>query len=218
MRIVKNEIFYHIQKVQTWNIGQTIFTDYKNNHYFNYFNLYGHNYENEATGKAFASNFIADKMLEYLKSGNKDKSLEPHFSYDSYETIELLNDIIRNYTRYLREFLFEEVRQEYFPNYPSRIRGIFVIPNKDSINYWKKTIGATNGVVFEIELTGKIYEANHSLIKLTTNSFNWIRQQAFRYWIGENVDDDIIKNECVFEGIVKITRIVSEDEYGIIFE
>ena len=61
---------------------------------------------------------------------------------------------------------------------------------------------------FKVELSGKIHEANHTHIKLTTNSFNGIRQQAFRYWMAEDWNSNQIGDECIFEGFLKVNNMV----------
>jgi len=210
MELISKKTYYHIQRKQIWNVGESHFIGNEVNNYFNYFDKNGHNYEDKHSGKLFNPNYIADCMLQYIETGYKDPSVSPFFSYDSAETIRLLRDIIWNYSRYLREILFEEVRQEFFPSYPSRKKGIWVISKKEHIPYWIKTIGATtdDSVVFEVELSGKIHEANHTHIKLTTNSFNGIRQQAFRYWMTEDWNSNQIGDECIFEGFLKVNNMV----------
>jgi len=216
MEIVKNQPFYHIQRNRTWNVGQTYFIGQEKNNYCKYFDLYAHNYEDKKSGIPFHPNLIADSMLEYLETGEKNPTIAPYFSFDSSETIRLLRDIIWNYSRYLREALFEEVRQEFFPSYPSRQKGAWVISKKEHIPYWLKTLGASSdSVVFEVELSGKIHEANHSHIKLTTNSFNGIRQQSFTYWMAEKGLQDYIGDECIFEGFLKVKSIIPIEELEI---
>jgi hypothetical protein len=85
--------------------------------------------------------------------------------------------------------------------------------DKDDIPYWIKTLGANkNSLVFEVMLTGKIHEANHWDIRLTTNSFNGIRKQAFNYWMTDKVTKSEIGNECIFEGFVFVKRIIPLEE------
>jgi hypothetical protein len=218
MKLVHNKIYYHIQVVKTWNIGEEHFVGLSKNNYCSYFDTNGHNYQDKQSGMLLSPNQVADYVLDYLRTGEKNSDIEGSFSYDIEVILILLNDIVRNYSRYIREYLFEEVRQEFFPNYPSRQKGIWVISNIEHILYWLKTLGANkDSIVFEVELSGKIHEANHASIKLTTNSFNGIRKQAFKYWLG---DDNMrthnqIGNECIFEGFVKVKNIIPIENFII---
>jgi hypothetical protein len=215
MDLVYKKTYYHIQREKTWNIGEEYFVGNEKNHYCSFFDLYGQNYQDENSGVLFHPNEVADYILDYLITGKKNDEIARTFSYDTIAIVRLLKDIIWNNARYIREMVFEEVRQEFFPSYPSRQRGIWVISEKKYVPYWYKTLGMNrDSVVFELALTGKIHEANHASIKLTTNSINFIRKQAFKYWIG----DDIIVNkeigyECIFEGFVFVKRIIPLEEF-----
>ncbi len=209
MELIKEKTYYHIQRYPSWKKGQVYFFGLEKNHYCNFFDIYGHNFEDPITKKIFHPNIAAEYLIEYFETGRKDEESLDIFSYDIPFTIRALRDVIWNYSRYLRELLFEEVRLDFFPNYPSRQKGIWVISNKRDIPYWIKTIGAgKESAVFEVLLTGKIHEANHESIKLTTNSFNGIRRQAFKYWMTEKIFDSNIGNECIFEGTVIVKDVI----------
>lgn len=207
MELIKDKTYYHIQRFPTWEKGQVYFIGLEKNNYCSFFDVYGHNFEDPVTKKVYNPSVAAEHFIEYFETGKKKKETLSSYSYDITFIIRALRDAILNYSRYLRELLFEEVRLNFFPNYPSRQRGIWVISDKDDIPYWIRTIGANQeSSVFEVLLTGKIHEANHKSIKLTTNSFNGIRKQAFSYWMTEKVSKSDIGNECIFEGTVVVKK------------
>ena len=221
MELVHKKTYYHIQREKIWNTGEEHFVGGEKNRYCSFFDLYGQNYQDANSGALFPPIEVADYILNYLGTGEKNAETARIFSYDTIAVVRLLRDIIGNYTRYVRETIFEEVRREFFPSYPSRQKGMWVISDEKYVPYWYKTLGMNrDSVIFELELTGKIHEANHASIRLTTNSINFVRKQAFKYWIG----DDIIVNkeigyECIFEGFVKATSeknivVVSIDTYA----
>jgi hypothetical protein len=214
MELIKDKTFYHIQKKPSWKVGETHFVGLNKNYYLDFFDKNGHNFEDPVTKKIMHPNKTAEFLIEYLQTGHKDKDIINDYSYDTIFTVRVLNDIIRNYSRYILELLYEEIRKDYFPSYPSRTRGIWVMSDKDDIPYWIKTLGANkDSLVFEVMLTGKIHEANHWDIRLTTNSFNGIRKQAFKYWMTDKVTKSEIGNECIFEGFVFVKRIIPLEEF-----
>ncbi|MDR0602768.1 MAG: DUF2441 domain-containing protein [Bacteroidales bacterium] len=214
MELVHKRTYYHIQREKIWNINEEHFAGNNKNRYCSFFDSCGQNYQDANSGVLFPPTEVADYILDYLITGKKDAEIAHTFSYNPITVVRLLRDIVWNNARYIRETVFEEVRQEFFPSYPSRQKGIWVISDKKYIPYWYKKLGMNrDSVIFELELTGKIHEANHASIRLTTNSLNFIRKQAFKYWIG----DDIIANkeigyECIFEGFVLVKRIISIEE------
>lgn len=216
MEIVKNKTYYHIQRQRRWELGQKHFIGLHENEYCAFFNDNAHNYEDKNTHKVFSLPAIMEAMVNYLETGEKDPQIEPYFSFDPLNTIKLMRKVIMNYSRYIREFLFEEVRKEHFPTYPSRKNGIWVISKREHIAYWINTLGVDEkGVVYEVELTGKIHEANHMSIKLTTNSFNGIRQQAYKYWLTDSSElvESKIGDECIFEGFLTVKNIHDINEF-----
>ena len=205
MELVKDKIYYHIQRIPEWNVGETYFMGLEKNKYCGFFDLYGHNFEDPVTKQLFHPNKAADFLIEYFNTGEKNKETSKVFSYDIPFTIKSLRDVIWNYSRFLREMLFEEIRIQFFPDYPSRQRGCWVISDENDILYWIKTLGASKeSAVFKVSLTGKIHEANHISLKLSTNSFNSIRKQAFNYWMTTETVQSDIGNECIFEGYIKV--------------
>ncbi|MDR2027523.1 MAG: DUF2441 domain-containing protein, partial [Prevotellaceae bacterium] len=213
MELVKDKTFYHIQKEPSWKVGETHFAGLNKNYYLDFFDENGHNFEDPVTKKIMHPNKVAEFLIEYLQTGHKDEDIINDYSYNTIFTLRVLNDIIWNYSRYILELLYEEIRRDFFPSYPSRTRGIWVMSDKNDIPYWIKTLGANkDSSIFEVVLTGKIHEANHWDIRLTTNSFNGIRKQAFNYWMTDKVTKSEIGNECIFEGFVFVKRIIPLEE------
>lgn len=66
MELISKKTYYHIQRKQTWNVGESHFIGNEVNNYFNYFDKNGHNYEDKHSGKLFNPNYIVDCMLQYI--------------------------------------------------------------------------------------------------------------------------------------------------------
>ncbi|MED4403252.1 DUF2441 domain-containing protein [Metabacillus fastidiosus] len=113
---------------------------------------------------------------------------------------------IRHYQIYVREQIFEEVRKEFFPNMPSRFKGLWVIEEDiKTLNYWWKVFGES-GTIIKLILNGKIHRGNEQYLQLTGREADFIRQQAFKYWSGSK---GLNPNEVVFEGFAKVYEIVN---------
>lgn len=118
--------------------------------------------------------------------------------------------ILTEYRMFIREYIFEEIRKESFPDLPSRHNCLWVIPpNIDGIKYWWDIISKSKDYTCEIlklELTGHIYKTNAWYLKETITPFNRMRGEAFKYWSG-NAGNDPREDEYLFEGTVKVLKI-----------
>jgi hypothetical protein len=130
------------------------------------------------------------------------------------ETVEHYRNILSEYLKLTREWVFEEVRREFFPNLPSRHRCLWVIPDDtEAIRYWWRTMGKT-GEILKLELTGKIYRTNQQYLKATTASLDQIRMNAFKYWSGASGDNPA-EDEYLFEGFAKVLDVVDPSSIGL---
>jgi hypothetical protein len=203
LEIVGNKKYYHIHRSNLLEIDKTVFIGKEKNNFNGYFDKFGHDYKSAITGENINSYILADKMAEFTTSKIKNPYLEKHFSYDKDETIRHLADTLSHYLKFSREQLFEEVRLEFFSNYPSRNKCLWIIPNdKNAVNYWWNTLGQ-KGKIFEINVSGKVHQASQQYLDLSTNSFDFIREQAFKYWTA-TTGMNKIEDECLFEGFVNV--------------
>lgn len=196
-----------------WEVGDIKFIGQDTNFYNAYFDYNAHNYEDPVTNKVIP---LLDMILYLENYIVKGQRLSQSYSCDIISSIKCIRQVLFNYARFLREYLFEEVRARAFPDFPSRKTGISVISNQNDIPYWIKTLGinVNSGVLLELSLTGKIHEASHENIKLNTNSFNGIRRQGFDYWMVNNVyEDQCVGNECIFEGVAVVKKHTTVKNY-----
>ncbi|OEF98272.1 DUF2441 domain-containing protein [Desulfuribacillus alkaliarsenatis] len=218
MECIKNEIYYHIQNsnsfnsLTNWSIGQTYFVGKNRNPFFGFFDSYGKGITDPNTSQIFSINYAASAMENYINTGKKDPAFANFYHFDSNRAVSELADTLNHYIRYVREILFEEVRKDFFPGYPSRQRGIWVIPNDcditQAVNYWWSQLGAGNKKVFKVELTGKIHRSNQQYLTLRTDKLDVFRQEAFKYWVGVSGNTSI-EDECLFEGFVTVLEEVN---------
>ncbi|MGD6778825.1 DUF2441 domain-containing protein [Sutcliffiella horikoshii] len=148
---------------------------------------------------------------ETLFIGNEKNPFMKAFDLYGPVTDDLINSL-GHYQRLIREFIFEEIRKEFFSNLPSRQKCLWVIPNNiDIINYWWKQIYSDERVLLKVSLTGKIHQVNQRYLKCNFESLDYNREQAFRYWTGSSEFSNI-ENEILFEGHIRIVEVLNSPE------
>lgn len=201
MRIVEGEIFYRIHKGEIWNIGDTRTFGKEKNSFMKYFDIH----------KEFPNpNNEVALLFDYLD--NKTLSLN---NYNPKASIRYINDLLSHYLKLTREFIFEEVRMNDYKELPSRQNCLFVIPNDEiiesRIKYWYQQLN--KGVLLKLKLSGKLHIANSRFVKLTTQNLNHYRDQARKYWAGQNVNGDVME-EGLFEGKATLLEIIPPEKLG----
>lgn len=209
---VENVVYYHIQrsdpwKGQPWNVGQTYFIGGKKNPFFGFYDFAAFNIQDPISKNWYSLNHVANSMIKYIDKKEKDEYLKSFYHFDSEKTTRELYNALEEYLKLVREWTFEEVRREFFPNLPSRQRCLFVIPMEfQSLNYWWNKLGK-NGNILKLELTGKLHRTNQEYLLATTDSLDHIRGKAFRYWAGAS-GSNAAEDEYLFEGFAKVLEVV----------
>lgn len=135
--------------------------------------------------------------------------------YDTFPITEMdtIENILNEYVIFARETLFEEVRQNYFPELPSRQKCIWLIPpNNEQITFWLNALKCPDGKyqILKLECSGKVFFANEKYLKNTLGNFNLIRGNAFNYWSGHDADETYLGIECLFNGFVNVVDILKD--------
>ena len=201
MEIIQNKEYYHISNKSNFGVGKTLFFGNNINYFFSFFekNKYGF----KAGDKFHLSRTFLNHVNKVLKENvEKDQELSQHFNYDPIKTIGIATEILTKYFMIVRELVYEEVRIKHFPNSPSRMRCIWVIPkDKKSVEYWK-TI--KKGKIYLLRLTGKILRTNEKFLINDTESLDEYRRMAFLYWAGIKGKSE--QDEVLFEGYVNVVK------------
>lgn len=211
---VEKVIYYHIERGSQWSIGETRFVGREKNNFMKYYDVENITMQDPTCNKYYGINQIAGGMIQYINNNQKPPFLASFYHFDANQTVKELNDALCTYLRLVREFIFEEVRKEFFPNLPSREKCMWVIPNNiQALKYWWDTLGR-NGQIVKLELAGKIHQANQQYLELNTNSLDYLRMQAFKYWSATSGTNPI-EEECLFEGFATAIDIVDPNKLGI---
>ncbi|MEN6316866.1 MAG: DUF2441 domain-containing protein [Clostridiaceae bacterium] len=154
-------------------------------------------------------------MLNYNKTGIKNPVISEFYHFNTNKTLAEVAETLNYYLRFTREVIFEEVRKDFFPDRPSRYRGLWVIPDDtDCLRYWWNTLGK-NGAILKLKITGKLHRANQQYLMINTNRLDFIRQEAFKYWAG-TTGINRVEEECLFEGFIEVIDIINPKDIGII--
>lgn len=215
MRKCKNEIFYHmyIKSDKNWNAGDK-FTVGKE------INPYSKGWQDrEYKTKDLYINDYAKYLLHNLSKEYEDK--DSAFKGLAHLNQELLIALLSN-LEVARETVFENVRKEHFPDYPSRLTCLYVNDYENLKYYWDnhKFGKEQNRDILKLKLTGKIHKAYSASLDLKTFSYNQFRQLAFEYWEGKPAETviELLKGthnikaekltEHIFEGKVEVIEKV----------
>jgi len=111
-----------------------------------------------------------------------------------------------------RELLFENVRLQKFPDYPSRLH-CFWLSDKNNLIKWLEEDGFKDKVekeIFKVKATGIVFECDGSFINFDTIRFSDYNRLAYDYWNGSRTNK--CKLEILFEGKLDIVAKYSSLE------
>jgi len=118
--------------------------------------------------------------------------------------LEMAYNVIKEQCMFIRETIFEEVRNSYFPHLPSRKTCIWVF-EKEAVEYWWKSLDAQQNLIFELQLTGSKHRADQKHLANDTLDHDTLRSLAFQYWTGAEGNKSI-EEEILFEGVIDVKR------------
>jgi len=91
--------------------------------------------------------------------------------------------VLRQQALLLRELIFEQVRQEAFPEKPSRLRCAWLIPHEEQIlAHWCATAPAGQFRTYEVEATGRVHVGASKYLKPACLGAAVLRDHARRFW------------------------------------
>ena len=142
-----------------------------------------------------------------------DRFLNGNQEYQSSQAINIIKagqEVAKSQSMFIREEIFEEVRQNYFPQLPCRKTCIWVC-TKEAIPFWWKTLGASKQKILKLNLTGSLYVADQRHLIADTFRHDDFRAKAFEYWTGSD-GIQLEDQEVLFEGIIDVLEEYSNVE------
>lgn len=194
--------FFHIWRDVHWlnkpepKQDQKIVVGLENNPFFQYF-------ENPQTRNVYFTNEKKTKpvpiisFLGMIKDGDiTDHKELPVTAYDTAMHLSV----------YIRELIWESVRKSEFSHLPSRMTCVWLIPDKDSLIYWKKELdGSFKSKLLKVETQGRYHLADSTLLNDESEPYSKMIERARKYWSGEISDKT--KAELLFEGVMTVVSL-----------
>ena len=114
----------------------------------------------------------------------------------------------------LRELAMEEVRKEFFPNYPSRLSSLYVSKNINDAIFWKNTFIKLNRKVYQLvklKVNGREFTGNaYNCFEGTTSKEENVKL-SIKYWQNESFEDTQPPiNETLVDGYIEVVEILEE--------
>ena len=127
-----------------------------------------------------------------------------------------LSKLLEEYDFTLRELAFEEVRKTEFQDYPSRLKCMYLIDNKQTcLKNLELFHQKGHGTFFQavaVKLNGKIFCATSQNVTRSGLSFEEYKTKAREYW-SQDQNSTLPKNEILFEGKAEIIEVIKEFKY-----
>lgn len=146
-------------------------------------------------------------------------SLERIFSIfqsaDSQENIDQLKNILNNSSQsqeLLREYIFEEIRLEKFPDLPSRKNCMFCLPDNCTLKSAREVFNLSieyRPTTLRIEgVKGEhiFCECDANWLNCNIKKINEVKESAYKYWDGHKTEKPMI--EILFSGSFTIKEIL----------
>lgn len=197
--------YFHVTYPKKYNsfpnfeINTQINVGDKNNPFFNYYyetNDFVH--VNTDTG---VQNVHYATHLRYLASSENDEG------YPEAETIiPYLNHKIMDHINLNCELLLENIRLQYYPHLPSRMKCLWVTSNIDECNIWFKFLLENEEMqLVTLESKDEAHKVDGNLLPLFEDSLAERERKAHAYWSGEMSESPMI--EYLFVGTATIKGI-----------
>ena len=192
MEYIKNGYVYHIVTNRLMTVGQELtFGNTHNSIYNNVMNLEFLNEKGEDS-----LDIILQTKMENLSNEQK-RIIFKHI----YETAMIM-----------REYVLENVRKEFYPDYPSRFSCLYCVRNLDEADAWLEVFNRTGKKALQIvkmKVSGKIFYGDGNKILRDAKNLNYKINLAKEYW-KESLQSSL--PECLFEGQAEVVEVVKTFE------
>lgn len=189
---VYNKILYHISRENSWVIGQILTVGKEENPFW-------------SKCKDYSPMVILGEKSIPLRKLLK-QCQEPPFppSEENFQWLyEQLKNMSQEFAFYVREQTFEDVREQYYPELPSRYCCLW-LAEKDTIPYWK-TMDNCPRSLLELELQGTLFCGDEYWLHTDSLSSCEYTKRAHHFWRGEMSQEP--RKEYMFCGKALIKNV-----------
>ena len=168
---VENQTMYHISRENSWNVGDVLVCGEKENEFWRICKNYSRTVSVDGTEMSVFQMFKQVSNFEVTQNNIT-------FLYEN------LKSISKETAFYIREQVFEDIRQKYYPSLPSRQKCLWV-SEYDQIPYWKTMKEDCRRSLLTLELSGELFCVDEHWLTADTFSSVVYSERAKRYWAGE---------------------------------
>lgn len=190
MKVINKEML-HITKENKWKIGDVITSGVKENPFWLFYQNYSLDIRLNQQPMSIFEMFEQSPDFDVTQN-NID------FLYDK------LKIVSKEFSFYVREHVFEEVRKEHFPQLPSRLKCLW-ITEETQLPYWRTMSIDKKQYLLTVVLDGNIFCADEYWLKANTFSRDEYYERANHYWSEEMSKSP--KTEFLFYGNAIIKRV-----------
>ena len=169
--IVENKMMYHISRENSWNVGDVLVCGEKENEFWRICKNYSRTVS--VDGKEMS-------VFQMFKQVSNFEVTQNNITF----LYENLKSISKETAFYIREQVFEDIRQKNYPSLPSRQKCLWV-SEYDQIPYWKTMKEDCQRSLLTLELSGELFCADEHWLTADTFSSVVYSERAKHYWTGE---------------------------------
>jgi len=200
---VRRQEFFHYQTVpqyywqgvgvDAWQVGRSYLVGDGFNPYFDFYNQYWGAIPWADEGRKTVV------LLRNALSNADDGSIARAVNH-----LGACGDQLGKECALVQELVFEEVRRQHFPTYPSRQRCMWVVSSEAGVRYWQQRVDIEKRW-FRVRLTGKLHTASEVFLAPDTVSLHQLRKLAWQYWSGFRGGGEE-QDEILFEGVIEVVE------------
>lgn len=190
---VENIKLYHISRENTWNIGDVLIAGKDENQFWRICKDYSKTVN--VDGQTMSIFQMIDSVPNFEVTQNNIT-----FLYQN------LKEISKETAFYIREQVFEDVRQKFFPQLPSRQKCLWVC-EENQLPYWKTMKENCQRSLLALELNGELFCGDDHWLTADTFSSIVYSERANHYWAGEMSSSP--RKEFLFYGEAIVKDIIS---------
>ena len=186
---VEKEIFYHANSHNKLSIGDRL--------------IFNSETKNKMYDSLYHKEFLYEGMDANELLGKKKQNKEYLFKT---EEMNVIQNTINHDAFVMRELALEEIRSKKYPNYPSRLKCLYVTKEKEEAINWIKILKRNQKEckqIVTLELTGEIFIGDGNLMKRQNISYQKHLENAEKYWRQEANET----NEYLFYGEAKVIEV-----------
>jgi len=208
---INKQTFFHVSDSLTWQVGQEYFIGKEYTDRYRGLMSRGFAVQNDQK-EMIPMNAIMEATAQYIDTQQKAPFVPSNYHYNSSNALKESIPMMRSQLNLIRELIFEEVRQEFFPTKLSRYKALQVIPSKkESLGFWLPLLKTPNAKIYKLELTGEVHQGSLKLLESISAPADFYRLNAYNYWLGSE-DNTANDDEYLFVGLANVVEVIDANK------